>query len=84
MQTFDLHAARHAREDYPCPHHGMDACDCQMVVLLIYEKADEPVTLILYGNDGQTWLSFVNNPLQRANPSIRSSIERALQLDPSE
>jgi hypothetical protein len=54
-----------------------------MVVLLVYGNAEEPVTLILHGNDGQTWLSIVNNPLQHAAPSIQSSIEQALQLNSS-
>lgn len=84
MQTFDLHTARHSLEGCPCPHHGTDACDCQMVVLLVYGKTEGPVTLILHGNDGQTRLSLVNNSLQRADASIRSAIERALQLNLSE
>lgn len=84
MQTFDLHTARHTLEDCPCPHHGTNACDCQMFVLLVYGEVVEPVTLILHGNDGQTWLSIVNNSLQYADASIRSAIERALQLNPIE
>jgi hypothetical protein len=84
MQTFDLHTARHALEGCDCPHHGTSECDCQMVVLLVYGNAEQPVTLILHGNDGQTWLSIVNNALQHAAPSIQSSIEQALQLNPSE
>ena len=84
LRTFDLHDARGALDHCPCPHHGTNQCDCQMVVLLVYRNAEEPVTLILHGNDGQTWLSIVNNPLQHAAPSIQSSIEQVLQLHPSE
>ncbi len=84
MQTFDLHDARHVLEDCPCPHHGTSECDCQMLVLLVYGEVLEPATLILHGNDGQTWLSIVNNSLQHTDASIRSAIERALQLNPSE
>jgi len=83
MQTFDLHTARHALEDCPCPHHGTSKCDCHMVVLLVYGKAQGPVTLILHGSDGHTWLSVVNNSLQHADPSFQSSIEQALQQIPS-
>lgn len=50
-----------------------------MVVLLIYGKAEEPVTLILHGNNGQTWLSIVNNSIKQADRSIQLSIEQALQ-----
>lgn len=84
MQTFDLHTARHALEDCPCPNHGTSECDCQMLVLLVYGKASEPATLILHGNDGKTWFSIVNNSSQGAEASVRSAIEKALQLNPTE
>ena len=80
IQTFDLHTARHALKDCLCPHHGTSKCDCQMVVLLVYGEASEPATLVLHGNNGQTWLSLVSPPLQRVDPIIRSSIEQALQI----
>ena len=82
MQTFDLQTARQALENCPCPHHGTDQCDCQMVVLLVYGKAEGSVTLILHGNDGKTSLSLVNNSLQHADPAIQSAIVRALQQNP--
>jgi hypothetical protein len=84
LRTFDLHDARLGLENCPCPHHGTDQCDCQMIVLLVYGKADEPVALILHGSDGQTWLSLVNNSIQHADRSIQLSIEQALQENPSE
>ena len=58
VQTFDLHTARAALHDCDCPHHGTDQCDCQMVVLMVYGKTEEPATLMLHGNDGTTWLSI--------------------------
>ena len=84
MQTFDLLNARHALEDCPCPHHGATECDCQMVVLLVYGKSDGPVTLILHGYEGQTWMSLVSSPSQHVDPIIQSSIEQALQIKFSE
>lgn len=79
MQTFDLHTARHALEDCPCPHHGTDACDCQMVILLVYGKENEPATLILHGNDGQTWLSIAETPYQKTNAKMVIAIRSALE-----
>jgi len=76
MRTFDLHTARHELEDCPCPHHGTIECDCQMLVLLVYSEAVEPTTLILHGNDGQTWLSMVETPSQ--NAMTISAIQLAL------
>jgi len=83
VQTFDLHTARAALHDCPCPCHGTDDCDCQMVVLLVYgQAAEEPVTLILHGNDGQTWLSLVGAPEQETNAKIVSIIRSALDQNP--
>ena len=83
IQTFDLHTARLAMHDCPCPNHGTDECDCQLVVLLVYEKAAEPVTLILHGNDGQTWVSIAGDSLQRADSKLINSIRQALEIKAS-
>ena len=79
LQTFNLNNVRHLSPDCVCPQHGQTGCDCQMVVLLIYGSASEPVTLILHGNDRQTWLSFVTSSLQNVDPTVRCTIEQALQ-----
>lgn len=80
IQTFDLHTARLAMHDCPCPNHGTDECDCQMVVLLVYGKIEEPVTLILHGNNGQTWVSIANDPQQRTDAKLINSIRQALEI----
>lgn len=79
VQTFDLHDARHALEDCACPHHGTEQCDCQMIVLLVYAGESGPATLILHGNDGQTWLSLVDRPGQPANTQTAAAIRQALE-----
>lgn len=83
VQTFDLHAARVGSHDCPCPNHGTNECDCQMVVLLVYGKAAEPVTLILHGNDGQTWVSIAADPQQRVDAKLINSIRQALEIKAS-
>jgi hypothetical protein len=80
VQTFDLHTARVGLHDCPCPNHGTNECGCQMVILLVYGKTAEPVTLILHGNDGKTWLSIVDNPLQRADSKLITAIQHALEI----
>ncbi len=77
VQTFDLQAARAASHTCACPNHGTDACDCQMVVMLVYGTALEPATLILHGSDGQTWLSLADdtNP---GNAGIVSLLQNSL------
>ena len=83
VQTFDLQSARHALEDCPCPHHGTEQCDCQMVVLLVYANAAEPATLILHGNDGRTWISLVEHPgFQPSQEAVRA-IQQALEIQGS-
>jgi len=79
MQTFDLQSARHTPENCCCPHHGTKNCDCQMVILLIYTNANEPAALILHGDDEQTWISIADNPQQRVNAELISSIQQALE-----
>lgn len=79
MQTFDLHTARAASHDCPCPNHGTEACDCQMVILLVYgEDAALPVTLFLHGNDGQTWLSIADEPRQHVDSKLLAEIRQVL------
>ena len=79
VQTFDLHTARAGLHDCPCPNHGTENCDCQMVVLLVYGSADAPATLFLHGNDGQTWLSIADNPQQRADSKLLAGIRQAVE-----
>lgn len=79
VQTFDLHDVRSGLHDCSCPNHGTEECDCQMVILLIYGKAADPVTLFLHGNDGRTWLSIAEDSRQQADPHLLQSIRRALE-----
>src|SRR5512139_2932632 len=78
VQTFDLHAVRAGMHDCPCPNHGRQDCDCQMVVLLVYGDVETPASLILHGNEGQTWLSIADEPRQRADPELLAVIKQAL------
>jgi hypothetical protein len=79
VQTFDLHAARTGLHDCQCPNHGTDECDCQMVVLLVYGDTMEPVTLILHGNDGQTWLSTPEGPT--SNAGLKEQVQQVLKAE---
>ena len=79
VQTFNLNTARLGLHDYDCPNHGTRACDCQMVILLVYGEVHEPATLILHGNDGTTWISIANNTLKRVDPRLILSIQHALE-----
>jgi hypothetical protein len=88
VPTFDLHTARLALHDCLCPNHGTKECDCQMVVVLVYGKAEDsstpfntgPVTLILHGNDGQTWVSILEGPQQGSDTQLSTEIKHALEV----
>ena len=77
-RTFDLQVARQAHTECPCPHHGTDQCDCQMVILLVYAEDFQPISLVVHSHDGRTWFSLVDTPQQRADPHLEASIQRAL------
>ena len=82
VRTFDLNVARSQRSDAqascPCPHHGTEQCDCQMVVLLVYGGDRQPLSLVAHGADQQTWFSVVDTPQQRADPGLEAAVRRAL------
>lgn len=78
LRTFDFQAARDANTGCPCPHHGTDPCDCQMVVLLVYKGNRHPVSLVAHGHNERTWLYMVDTPQQRADPYLEATIQQAL------
>jgi len=78
LQTFDLQAARHTRPECPCPYHGTEQCDCQMVVLLVYGGDNQPVSLVAHSFAGKTLFSLVDTPQQRADPHLETAIIQAL------
>lgn len=82
VQTFDLSTARAGMHECACPNHGTEACDCQMVILLVYGDAPKPLTLILHGNNGQTWLSIADNPRQEVDAKLSAEIRQALEQAP--
>jgi hypothetical protein len=84
VQTFDLQSARHTLSECPCPHHSTAECDCQMVVLLVYGKAGEPLTLILHGNQGATWVSFAEGTGERADARLMSAVRNILEELPAQ
>ena len=59
IRTFDLHETRIDETACSCPHHGTAQCDCEMIVLLVYGKDNQPASLVVHGHNGQTWFSLV-------------------------
>lgn len=83
VQTFDLQVARMAHPDFPCTHHGTAECDCQMVVLLVYDREAEPATLVIHSQDGTTWLSLAGPMGVRSDRHLEAAIRRILLPRPA-
>lgn len=79
--SFDLRTARAAHTECSCPYHGTAACDCQMVVLLVYGTDAYPATLVVHGRDGRNYLSLADTPGQRPSPKLAATIFTALTID---
>jgi hypothetical protein len=78
MRSFDLKVARAAHVGCNCPHHGTDQCDCQMVVLLVYDQGSPPVTLVIHGHDGEIQIALVETPDQQPAPQLVNMIMQAI------
>lgn len=78
VRSFDLQVARSAHLDCSCPHHGTELCDCQMVVILVYDQQNPPATLVAHSHDRQTQFTLVDTPQQRLDPLLQAAIVDAL------
>lgn len=77
-RSFDLRSARNASSTCACPYHGTEECDCQMVVLLVYDKQGAPATLVLHGHRGQTWMVLADTPDAELAMTIEDALVAAL------
>lgn len=84
IRTFDLQEARISHPNCPCPHHGTGACDCQISVLLIYHKGQQPASLLVHSFHRTTWFYLVDTPEQPVDQALDLLIHETLaQLVPS-
>ncbi len=77
--TFNFQTARSPQVDCTCPHHGTESCDCQMVVLLVYDGNRAPVSLLVHGNDDHTWFYMADSPIQRGDPELEATVRRVIE-----
>ncbi len=83
VQTFDLQVARLAHPDCPCPHHGTNECNCQMVILLVYRKQSILTTLVIHGQDGRSWVSLASPMGKSPSQQLETAIRHALSPQPA-
>lgn len=78
LVSFDSHHVRESAAPAACPHHGASNCDCQVVILLVYNEDGQPATLMAHGQDGETWISLVTAPGQGPTVPLERKIAKAL------
>jgi hypothetical protein len=81
IRTFDLQTARLTHPDYPCPRHGSIQCDCQMVVLLVYQAAIPPLTMAIHGTNKTSWFHFTNIQHQPAGLQLEKNLQALLGIE---
>lgn len=83
MMSFDSSLTRTAATQMACPHHGEESCDCHMVILLVYGEGGQPATMMVHGQDGETWVSLVKAPGQQPDSCLEQQIKQALSPWPA-
>jgi hypothetical protein len=78
LRTFDTQGSQKFNAGCPCPYHGTDPCDCQMVVMLVYQGSRHPASLVAHGHNDRTWLFIVDTPQQHSDPHLEAAIRQAL------
>ena len=81
VRSFDLQTARSAHTNCECPYHGTGQCDCQMVVLLVYDQQGQPLTLVAHGQDGQTHFALVDTLHKHPDQHLKTTILQSLALE---
>lgn len=76
--SFDLQTARPLHASYICPVHGTAQCDGQMVVLLVYDRDNPPLTLEIHGHEGLISIAIIDTSEQRPDPHLATLILQKL------
>ena len=79
MTTFDLQSAC-APPRSPCPHHGCVPCSCQLVVLMVYDLANAPHSIVAHGFDGETSFFLIETPGEPKNAEFSSLVSLVLGM----
>jgi hypothetical protein len=91
IRSFDLKTARMAHAECTCPHHGTEQCDCQMVVLLVYEGTGQPITMVAHTKvakdsvaqdfEGETHILIEYFPPPDSNRLLEAAILQTLEKE---
>lgn len=80
-QTFELDSACASFTDNVCPHKGTSPCKCQLIVLMVYEAAVHPVSLVFHGDDKETEIFLAVDLTQSLDLDFENRIQHALNKE---
>lgn len=84
LRTFNSNDVGLAGLDCMCPHHGGPACNCRVMIYLVYRKSlPTPASLMVYSYDQYTLFYLVDTPHQRTDPGLDAQIRRVLIPQPA-
>ena len=78
VRSFDLQSACASSPSQACPHHGQGPCDCQLVILMVYDTGGQPDSLVLHTCDGQTQVGLAAIPGRINIAGLEKRIRAAL------
>lgn len=81
IRSFDLQSARSALVDCHCPLHGKSGCDCQLVVLLVYDERGTLLNLVAHGKANKTYFVLAQPPQGVNERRLKNKILQALALE---
>jgi hypothetical protein len=81
LRSFDLETARKSHTPCSCPLHGTENCNCQMIILLVYDQQGGPLSLVAHGHDGETHFVLADPPQEQDQQLLRTTILHALNME---
>lgn len=81
VRSFDLQTACAAFSNNICPSHGENPCDCQMVVLLVYDEGSKPLSIVMHGHDRRTQLGLSEDWSQAPNEDLEQRVRALLSFE---
>jgi hypothetical protein len=81
IRSFDLQSVRTAHVNCTCPHHGSDECNCQMVVLQVYDNIGTMLTVVAHGKDNSTNFALVKPPERILERKLKTKVLQAMALE---
>ena len=81
IRSFDLQTAKDAHENCTCPHHGEDECDCQLVVILVYDDQGTLLKIVAHSKDKKTHFALIDPPDNDRERKMKIKLLQALALE---